>query len=248
VSEDEKRMTFTEHLAELRTRLIHSIYAFAICAVFCYAISTPLLSVVMHPLVSAKTAHKIDITVLNPMEPILLKFKMAGYFGLAVAFPYILWQLCAFVFPGLLPSERRIAKILIFGCGGLAVVGVFLAYALLLPLVMPVLLDMVPEGWVTQLRANETITIIFNFLMGFAIAFQFPMAVLILVYLDLLSPQTLKDYRRMAIVGMAVIAAVLTPPDYISMMIMLIPLLLLYESSILLSYLVIKRKKTKEIV
>ena len=238
-------MTFTEHLAELRTRLIHSIYAVAICAVFAYAISTPILALLMYPL----KMPNVSVTVLNPTEPILLKLKMAMYFGLALSSPYILWQICAFVFPGLMPNEKRIVKIMIFGCSILAIVGVFVAYLLVLPLVMPVLLGMVPEGWETQLRANETISIIMNFMMGFAVAFQFPMAVLVLVHLGLLSPDTLKKYRAIAIVIMAVLSAVLTPPDIVSMIIMLVPLLVLYESSVWLSYLIAKRKTTtKDIV
>ena len=82
-------------------------------------------------------------------------------------------------------------------------------------------------------------------LTGFAIAFQFPMVVLVLVYMDLLSPATLKKYRKIALVVLAVAAAVLTPPDVFSMMVMLVPLLILYEASILLSYLVVRSKKKR---
>jgi sec-independent protein translocase protein TatC len=93
------------------------------------------------------------------------------------------------------------------------------------------------------LRMNETVSFILMALLAFAIAFQFPMVVLILVYLGLLSPDTLKKHRRVAIVGMAIVSALLTPADIFSMIVMLVPLILLYELSIWASYLVLRRQK-----
>jgi sec-independent protein translocase protein TatC len=278
LSEDEKRMTFTEHLSELRKRIIHASIALIVAMLFCYAISNPILVALGRPLtylmnqglaeantppVTAPEAgtptetpappeaehprrqKSVNFTVLNPLEFVILKFKVSGYGGLVLAFPYLLWQLCAFIFPGLKPTERRLVKILIYGCSALATLGVAVAYFGVLPLVIPYLLQWVPEGWETQLRANETIGIIVFLLMGFALAFQFPMVVMSLVYLDLLSPETLRSHRRVAVIGMSVIAAILTPPDVISMMIMLIPLALLYEISIWASYGVRRRKRAR---
>ncbi|NLF58658.1 MAG: twin-arginine translocase subunit TatC, partial [Candidatus Hydrogenedens sp.] len=176
-------------------------------------------------------------------EFVLVQFKIAGYGGFLLALPYILWQLMAFVFPGLHPHERRMVQILIAGCSALAVVGVAVAYFGVFPFVLPYLLEWTPAWVQVQLRITETLNIIIKGLVGFALAFQFPMAVLILVYLGLLTPQTLREYRKIAIVGMAFLSAVLTPPDPFSMMVMLTPLVLLYEASILLSYLVIRRKR-----
>ena len=185
----------------------------------------------------------VEWTVLNPLEFIVVKFKIAGYGGLLIALPFILWQICAFIFPGLYSNERRVVQILMAGCSGLAVVGVGVAYFGVFPLVLPYLLEWIPDWVQVQLRLNETLSIITFLLFGFALAFQFPMAVLILVYIGLLTPQTLKQYRKIAIVGMSVIAAILTPPDPFSMLIMLTPMVILYELSIWLSYIVIRRKQ-----
>jgi sec-independent protein translocase protein TatC len=136
-----------------------------------------------------------------------------------------------------------VVQILIFGCSLLGIAGMLVAYFGVFPLVLPYLLRWVPEGVAVQLRMNETMTIILYGLLGFAIAFQFPMAVLILVYMDLLTPAALKQHRKVAIVGIAFLSAVLTPPDPISMSIMMLPLLLLYELSIWVSYLVVRRKR-----
>jgi sec-independent protein translocase protein TatC len=182
---------------------------------------------------------------LNPLEIVFVKIKIAGYGGLFLAFPIVLYQICAFVFPGLKPKERRAINLLIFGCAILALAGVATAYIGVFPLVMPYIMMWVPEGVETMLRLNETLSIIIKGIAAFAIAFQFPVVVLVLVYMDLLSPETLKKYRRVAIVGLAVAAAMLTPPDPPSMIIMMAPLYLLYELSILLSYLIVRRKKAE---
>jgi sec-independent protein translocase protein TatC len=276
---DEKKMTFTEHLGELRTRIIRSGIAIVIAVVVCYVFSTPIMELVARPLTPLQKKGVVEIeqdpekdsgaetaekeadkpardegatlfpettgqwTVLNPLEMVLLKLKIAGYGGLLAAFPFLLWQVCAFIFPGLHPNERRVVQILIYGCSVLAVVGVLVAYFGVLPMVLPYLMKFVPEGWNVQLRASETISILIKILVGFAIAFQFPMGVLTLVYMELLTPATLKQYRKLAIVGTAFGAALLTPPDPVSMMVMMVPLVVLYESSIWLSYLVVRRRK-----
>lgn len=268
--QDEKRMSFTEHLGELRTRIIRSCIALGVSVFVCYAFSNQIFELLAWPLtplsahgvisidtetggetaqgtpsaaVPQKAMDGVEWTVLNPLEFIVVKFKIAGYGGLLVALPFLLWQLCAFVFPGLYANERRIVQILITGCSGLAIIGVGVAYFGVFPLVLPYLLEWIPDWVQVQLRLNETLNIIVFLLFGFAAAFQFPMIVLILVYIGLLTPQALKQYRKVAIVGMAVLAAVLTPPDPFSMLIMLTPLVLLYEFSIWLSYIVIRRKR-----
>jgi len=269
VFNDEKRMTFTEHLSELRSRLIYSLAALAASVVLCYIFSNFLLEMLGRPLTPlaergffqagdapaapegadpatprpADTAATPKWTVLNPLEIVLVKLRLAGYLGLVLAFPFILYQICAFVFPGLRDNERRAVLILIYGCSVLAAAGVLVAYFGVMPLFMPYVMSFVPDGWEVQLRASETISLILLFLAAFAVAFQFPMAVLILVYMGLLTPATLKKYRRLAIVGLTIISAILTPPDPMSMLIMMFPLFLLYEGSIWLSYLVVWRRE-----
>jgi len=269
VSDDEKRMTFTEHLAELRIRIIRIGVAIAVAMVLCYIASNKINQALLWPLLpiqntaphitppsdpdspaapeppaSSRPDDTVKVTVLNPLEIIFVQLRTAGYAGIVLALPYVLWQIGAFVFPGLKPNERKAVRILVVGCSTLAIFGVAVAYFGILPVVLPYLRMWVPEGWAIQMRANETLSIVIKFLAGFAVAFQFPMVTLVLVYLDLLSPATLRQYRKIAIVTIAVVSAVLTPPDPGSMIIMMMPLLVLYEVSIWLSYLVVRRKKT----
>jgi sec-independent protein translocase protein TatC len=285
MTEEEMRMTFTEHLGELRDRLIRGMIAVVIAVVACYIFSDRILDVLKRPLdpvlsgtmvpgtaaaipapvtlpsvkpgkgetgatalypplsEAATKGRSFSWTVMNPFESIQVKLKIASYGGLVFAFPFILWQLCAFIFPGLKSGERKLVKILLFGCAGLGLLGVSVAYFGVFPLVLPYLLEWTPLWVNVQLRLDETLTIIVKCLAAFALAFQFPMVVLVLVYMDLLSPQTLRQYRRIVIVSLSVVAAVLTPPDPLSMTIMLIPLVLLYEASIWMSYVVVRRRE-----
>lgn len=273
--EDEKRMTFTEHLAELRVRIIRSGIAVIIAMVICYAFSNSILEGLQKPLTLLKDwgivvfsdnetknntensseqgenksenkekSDGIKMVVLNPFEIVILKIKVAGYGGLILALPYIIWQACAFIFPGLKPNEKKLVKIILFGCSSLGIVGVIVAYFGVIPLVIPYLLQWIPPDWGIQLRANETISVIVLLLFGFALAFQFPMIILALVYLDLLSPETLRKIRKYVVVGLSIVSAILTPPDPISMVIMLLPLVILYEISIWVSYLIRRKPQT----
>ena len=235
-------MTFTEHLGELRSVIIRSGITVIVAFFACYILSDYIFFIISKPL-RPLAENAPQWTVLNPLEGFIVKIKLAGYGSLLVAFPVIIWQICSFVFPGLKPGERRVVRVLIYGCSLLACAGVATAYFGVFPLVLPYLLEWNPEGVVVQLRMSETLSIIIKGLVGFAIAFEFPMAVLILVYMGLLTPEVLKQYRRFAIVGMAVLAAMFTPPDPISMVIMLLPLAGLYEASIWMSYVVVRRKK-----
>lgn len=253
------RMTFTAHLAELRYRLVFCLISLAIGFIVCYIFSNGIIEVLSWPLTPLQALssppvpgekqiddYAIRWTVLNPLEPVIVKMKLAAYAAIVLSLPIILYQLCAFVFPGLTEKEKRAVRILIAGCTVLAGVGVAVAYWAIFPLILPYLVQLAPEYVQIQLRLNETMSFVVKGLIGFGIAFQFPMIVMILVYMELLTPQTLKQYRRMAIVVMFVVAALLTPPDPLSMVLMAGPLVILYEVSIWVSYLVIRRKRRAE--
>jgi len=251
VADDEARMTFTNHLAELRVRLIRSGVALAVGFIVCYILSDQLFELIRRPLAALEAAaqaggdRQAKWVVLNPIEPVLVKLRLAAFGGLLLMSPYIIYQICAFIFPGLTAKEKNVVRVLLGGCGAFAIAGVGIAYFAIMPLVVPYLLEWTPEGVVNQLRMSETISFIVKVLTAFAVAFQFPMVVLVLVHMELLTPETLKRYRRIAIVGMALGAAMLTPPDPGSMVMMLLPLVLLYEGSIWMSYLVVLRKRKR---
>jgi len=261
LKEREGRMTFTAHLGELRTRMIRSMIAVVVGFIACYVFSENLIEAISYPLKPLQGEKQVQESedgeilteyddviwiTLNPLEPILVRLKIAAFGGLFFAFPYVLYQGCAFIFPGLTVRERRAVKMLLSGCTFLALGGSAVAYWGVFPLILPYLIQFAPDFVEVQLRLNETISLILKGIMGFAIAFQFPMVVVVLVYLGILTPETLKVYRKHAIICLFVVGALLTPPDPISLVLMAMPLVLLYEISIWLSYIVVRRKKKRE--
>ncbi len=268
----EGRMTFTAHLGELRTRMIRSLIAVAVGFVICYifsnqiiaALSTPLeglshLSVSppaegasetsqgeAAPATQAPATHSPvlpgGMVSLTPFEAFFVKMRISGYFGLVLAAPIVVYQICAFVFPGLTLTERRVVRFMLIGGFSLAVVGVSVAYFLILPAVLEAVVHWTPPGVNIMLRLSDTLAVVVKALLAFGLAFQMPMVVLVLVYLGLLTPAALKQHRKFAIIGIFVVAAVFTPPDPVSMLLMAFPMLGLYEISILISYLVVRQK------
>lgn len=281
---NDARMTFTEHLGELRTRLIRACVAVLVGFILCYIVRQQIFQLVAWPLSSLgeedfvvqelapddggpaaadpaaedepaenaaakpqkKSTENSPWTALNPMEGFIVQLKLAFYAGFVLALPVVVYQLCAFVFPGLTPRERKVARFLLIGSTFFVLFGVATAYFAVFPMVMPYLSTFVPPGVTVQLRMNETVSMILKGMLGFAAAFQFPMVVMILVYLGLLTPASLRKYRRVALVLMAVGSAAFTPPDPISMMAMLIPLALLYEVSIWSSVFIARKKRQAE--
>ncbi|MFP6581904.1 MAG: twin-arginine translocase subunit TatC [Candidatus Hydrogenedentota bacterium] len=239
---DAARMTFTGHLGELRTRMVKCCVVLFVFFLLGYAASTPIIVAISRPLQNAN----VEWVTLSPIEPVLVKMRFAMYAALVVGLPYIVYNICAFVFPGLRPKEKRIVKISLAGSSVLATSGVAIAFFGVFPLILPYLMRLTPDFVTNQLRLSDTMSIIFKGVMGFAVAFQFPMVVFVLVYMGVLTPETMKEYRRVAIIGIFIVGALLTPPDPISLLLLALPLVVLYEFSIWVSYFILRRKSAEE--
>lgn len=263
---EDKRMSFTEHLGELRVRLIRICVTLIVTFFAGWAISGSIVKLLQYPIdtgteryndwVEASAPKDIDGNpivdeskkshvewqILSPQESFVVQLRLAMYFAVLCSFPVLVFQVCAFIFPGLTPKERGVVLTILGGSSVLAVGGTITGYFGVLPFVMPYLLNYVPEGIAINLQLSTTISFILILIAGFGVAFQFPMFVLAAVFLDLVSVQTLTQYRRVAIVIIAVVSAILTPPDPISMSIMMLPLVLLYETSILVARVVTWRR------
>jgi sec-independent protein translocase protein TatC len=250
------RMTFTEHLGELRTRIMRSGYALIAGFVICFAFSKTIYNILRQPLEAAEVVvpgpngeeivKSVTWVTMTPMEPFFVYLKLATYGGLLFALPVILYQICRFVFPGLKKNEQKLVMFVLFGCTILGILGLCMAYFLVYPFVVPFLLKYTPENVDNLFRLADTLNIVIKGLFAFALAFQFPMVVLALVYLELLTPQALKQYRGMALVGLCIASAILTPADPISMIMMAVPLYLMYELCIWSSYIMLWRRKKAE--
>lgn len=239
----EARMTFTEHLAELRIRIIYSGIALIVGFIACVIFSETLYECVAGPL---RDVDGVTWVTLTPLESFLVRIRLAAYAGIVLTAPFIIFQVCAFVFPGLKPNERKAIRILLTGGTLLMALGISVAYFGTLPLVLPYLMQYNPEGVSMLLSMKATVTLLIGLYLAFAVAFQFPLVALVLVYFDLLQPATLRAYRKPAIIVIALISAALTPPDPFTMLLMGAPMVLLYEVSIWVSYIVAYKRKAKE--
>jgi sec-independent protein translocase protein TatC len=263
-------MSFTEHLGELRTRLIRVAVTLVVTFMAGWFMSNGIVNALRWPIDSGMEDHNARITASwpigpegnpippeegglrtyqwvtqSPQEGFVVQLRLAMYFALLISVPVILFQICAFVFPGLKPNERGFIMSLLGGSAVLAFFGTMTAYFGVLPLLMPYLLEYNPVGIAQNLQLGPTMSFILVLIAGFAIAFQFPMLVVAGVFLDLVKVSALTQYRRYAIVAIAIVAAVLTPPDPVSMTIMMIPLLVLYEVSIFFARIITWRRGRK---
>jgi sec-independent protein translocase protein TatC len=179
---------------------------------------------------SVPTSRRLQ--ALKPMTYFILSLQIGLWGGVALALPVVLYQLWRFVAPGLLTRERR----LVFPVIGLSVacfaLGAFVAYAMVLPLGLRFFLSLEPPQMTSQWAVDEYISFVLYLVMGFGIVFELPVVALFLARLGLINAGHLRRVRRYAIVVIFVVAAILTPPDPLSQMMMAIPLLFLYEVSI----------------
>ncbi len=239
LGDDDKRMTFTEHLGELRIRLIRIVVSVCLVFVVCLYFWRELVLALSYPL----RQQSAEWVSLGPMESMSVGLRMAGTFAAILCAPHILYEICAFVFPGLKPKEKRLALALIAGSSALAIVGACVAYFLVSPQLIGLMTEWTPEFVKQQLRMSETLAFMVFLLLAFAVAFQFPMIVLVLVYLGVISKEMLRAYRRYAIILLAVGAAALTPTtDPISFLAMWGPLVVMYEACVWIAYLIDRKK------
>lgn len=228
-----------EHLEELRYRLLISLFGVAVACVVSFKVVPAALTYLLSPLPQGK------IIFLGPMDALLVRLRLAGYGGLLIASPLLLFQMWRFIAPALTPSERKVGvPFLVFGPLLFFAGGAF-SY-LLLPFSLTFLLGLGGKSLEPMLSVDRYFSFLTNFALGFGVVFEMPLVSYLLSSIGLLTPAFLRQKRGIVVVGLGIIAAVLTPPDVFSQMVMLFPLLILYELSIGISWLVWKRRKRGE--
>ena len=231
-------MTMVGHLAELRTRLIVSLAAFLLLSILAFIFYDPIFDFIIEPL-CALPADKLGpqgckLIQTTPMEGFQVRLKLTAMVGLILASPIWLYQLWAFIVPGLTKKERRYAIPFVLSSVTLFLVGATFAY-MLLPTGLRVLIALGGNDLVAFLRADGYINFVGLMLIAFGVTFELPLVLLFLGLAGVLTVETLRKHRKIAIVSIAAIAAVVTPSqDPYTMLAMAVPLYLLYEVTILL--------------
>jgi sec-independent protein translocase protein TatC len=226
----EDRLSLVEHLDELRTRLMVALIAFGVAFALCFWQDSVILDIVNKPLPDGK-----EPITLSPTEPFLSTITLAMYGAILLAMPVILYQLYAFVLPAFSPSERRVALPLLLMIPFLFIGGVVFGYFVVLKPAITFLLNFNEGDFNTQIRARDYYSFVSLSLLSIGILFQIPVGVLGLTRLGITTPEKLRKNRRFALVGCAVLAALLPTIDPVTMLLEMVPLVVLYELSILLA-------------
>ena len=233
-------MSFLDHLEELRRVLIHSAIAFVVLSVVCWFFSGKILDLLVHDLPVE------SLYFSTPIEAFMVRMKISFVVGAMVAFPFILFKVWSFVAPGLFQSERRRIYPLVFSGSVLFYVGVLFCYVILIPTVLKFLLSFGTEFVNPLLSVHSYFAFVARLCFTFGIVFQIPIIVMLASMIGLVTPGWLLKQWRYGVVIVFVGAAVLTPPDVVSLMIMALPVLGLYIASILIAYIVVKKKKVDD--
>jgi sec-independent protein translocase protein TatC len=228
-------MSFLDHLEELRWRLIKSILAVTAGAIPCGIYWKKIFDLVMvYPLHLARPRPRIIFT--TPGETIVLSIKIAIAGGIIAAIPVIMYQFWRFVSPGLYKNERAIILPSVISSSLCFIIGVGFSYVML-PYMLRFLTGYAGGAIEPFFKANDYMTFIIQIVLAFGAVFELPVISFVLTKAGILSPKFLIDKARYGIVAIFVVAAVLTPPDVLSQVILAAPLLVLYAISILVSHL-----------
>ncbi len=233
--------TLISHLLELRTRLLRAVIAVAIAFIPLAYFANDLFTLVAHPLIE-RLPEGTSIIATSVVSPFMTPLKLALVSALFVVMPYVLYQIWAFVAPGLYRHEKRFAMPLFLTSVMLFYVGVAFAYYIVFPLMFSFLTATAPEGvrMMTDMASYLDFTLLLFF--AFGIAFEMPIATVLLVSTGLVKVETLRKNRGYVLLGIFVVAAFLTPPDAISQSFMAAPMYVLYELGILLAVFLRRRR------
>ena len=237
----EDRLTLVDHLAELRTRIIISIVALVAASVVAGWQNDFVLEIVNEPLqdldqeLLGAGAKPISFGVTEQFTTTLM---VSAYAGLLLSLPVILYQLYAFVLPAFSPTERRVAVPLLLMVPVLFICGVLFCYFIVLEPATEFLLGFNDEDYTTAVRARDYYSFVALTTIAMGLLFQVPIVILALTRLGITTPEALRRNRRFAILGCAVLAALLPTIDPLTMILEMIPLIILYELSIVLAQLI----------
>ena len=243
-----------EHLAELRTRLIHSAVAFIIGMVICFTVWNPIFNFLTEPLCSTMAERGQDdcgLILIKLQEGFFVAISISLFGGLVLSFPYISYQLWRFVAPGLYKNEKSAFLPFMFASPIMFLIGASFAFYVVMPLAFDFFLGFQQSGNVgeTGVEASidfqgsvqEYLRLSIKFIVAFGLCFQLPVLLTLMGKAGLVSSQGLADVRKYAVVGILVLAALVTPPDVITQVILFVVVYGLYEISIQL----VKRVESK---
>jgi len=237
--------TLISHLLELRDRLIKALMGVGLIFVPCMMYANDIFSYVSQPL-QERLPKGASLIATSVMSPFTTPFKLSFFIAAFIAMPWILYQLWAFVAPGLYRHEKRFAVPLLVSAILLFYVGVLFAYFFVFPVMFSFFAGTTPKGVSMMTDINSYLDFVLVMFFAFGAAFEVPVAVVLLVITGIVKLEKLRENRGYVLLGIFIFAAMLTPPDAVSQSILAVPMYLLYEGGLLMAR-VLQRMKSADV-
>ena len=228
------------HLLELRSRLLRAVVGLLVVLAAMLPFANKLYGLLAQPLLD-KLPKGGQLIATQVASPFFAPMKLAFFAALMVSMPWLLYQVWAFVAPGLYRREKKLALPLLGSALALFYAGCAFAFFLVLPMVFGFLAKVTPTGVAMMTDISAYLDFVLVLFLAFGLSFELPVALVILAVLGWVTPAQLREGRGYAIVGVFVVAAVLTPPDVVSQLMLAIPMCLLYEAGIIAATMVTPR-------
>lgn len=238
-----KEKPFFDHLDELRTRVINCLRVLLVCSVVGYLVRHPVLAFLKAPLLQALPPDKQHLYFTGMFESFFNHLTISMLVGAFLGAPYFLYQLWAFVSPGLHGHEKRLALPFVVAGTLFFFAGAAFAYYLVLPTGFKFFVEFGAPYDVPMITVREYFSILFRLLLLFGASFELPVILVLLARLGLVSADILSAHRRSVIIGITVVSALFAPPDAISMLLMMAPLYIFFEGALIVIRILEKKRK-----
>ncbi|WP_227939901.1 twin-arginine translocase subunit TatC [Alkalihalobacillus deserti] len=240
---EQRDMSVMEHIVELRRRIVISLIFFTVALIAGFFLAKPLIMYLQ----STPTAQDLPMNAFKMTDPIRIFMTFAVSIGLIFTFPVIMYQLWAFIRPGLHEKEQKATLAYIPFAFILFITGLAFSYFILFPYIIQFMGNLAGSLGITeQYGVNEYFSFLFQITLPFGILFQLPVVVMFLTRLGIITPSFLSQIRKIAYFVLLVLAGFITPPEVISHLMVTVPMLLLYEFSIWVSYLTYRKVQKAE--
>jgi sec-independent protein translocase protein TatC len=241
----DQELSFLEHLVELRGRLLKASAAVLVILVILLPFARKLYALLAAPL-TAVLPENSSMIAIDVASPFLTPFKLALLLSLILAIPFVLYQIWAFVAPALYREEKKLARPLLYTSVLLFYLGCAFAYFLVFPLVFGFFTRVAPEGVTVMTDISKYLDFVMTLFLAFGIAFEVPIATIILVATGVTTVDKLAKMRGFVLVGAFAIGMLLTPPDVISQTLLALPMWVLFEIGLLMSRFLLPHRNSSE--
>ncbi|MGD9264672.1 MAG: twin-arginine translocase subunit TatC [Lysobacterales bacterium] len=239
IPEDDQELSFLQHLVELRSRLLKACMTIVAVLVVLLPFSRHLYETIAAPMLS-QMPDGSSMIAIDVASPFLTPFKFTLLLAIMISIPMVLYQLWAFVAPALFKHEKKLARPLLFSSVFLFYAGCAFAYFVVFPLVFGFMNRVAPEGVAVMTDISKYLDFVMTLFLAFGIAFEVPIATILLIATGVTTTDKLASWRPYIIVGAFAIGMLLTPPDVISQTLLALPMWLLFEVGIVMSRILIK--------